>query len=44
MGSREIPQKKNGPNRFSRFGVYWIPINRQAKYIYRDLIKCLDFE
>ena len=32
--------KKNGPDRFSRFDVYWIQIkkqtDRQAKNIFRD--------
>jgi len=34
LGSREVPQKF-GPDRFSRFDVYWIQTNRQAKFIYR---------
>ena len=33
LGSREIPQKF-GPNRFSRFGVYWIQTNKHAKFIF----------
>ena len=28
--------KKFGPDRFSRFDVYWIQTNRQAKFIYRS--------
>ena len=38
LGSREIPQKI-GPDRVSRFDVYWIQTdkqtNKQAKFIYR---------
>ena len=34
-----MPHKKFGPDRFSRFDVYWIKTdrqtNRQAKFIYR---------
>ena len=29
LGSREIPQKF-GPDRFSRFDVYWIQTNKQT--------------
>ena len=29
LGSREVPQK-NGPDRFSRFDVYWIQTDRQT--------------
>ena len=39
-----IPTQNLGPNRFSRFDVYWIQTDqtdrhpvRQAKYIYRSL-------
>ena len=42
LGSLDVPQKF-GPDRFSRFDVYWIQTdrqtdkqtNRQAKFIYR---------
>ena len=30
-----MSHKKFGPDRFSRFDVYWIQTNRQAKFIYR---------
>ena len=30
-----MSHKKIGPDQFSRFGVYWIQTNRQAKFIYR---------
>ena len=39
LWSRDVPQK-NGPDRFSRFDVYWIQTNketdRQAKFIDRN--------
>jgi len=34
LWSRDVPQKF-GPDRFSRFDVYWIQTDRQAKFIYR---------
>ena len=30
-----MSHKKFGPDRFSRFDVYWIQTDRQAKFIYR---------
>jgi len=30
-----MSHKKFGPDRFSRFEVYWIQTDRQAKFIYR---------
>ena len=31
LGSREIPQKKIGPDRFSRFDAYWIQTNKHPE-------------
>ena len=30
-----MSHKKFGPDRYSRFEVYWIQTDRQAKFIYR---------
>ena len=30
-----MSHKKSGPDRLSRFDVYWIQTNRQDKFIYR---------
>ena len=34
-----MSHKKFGPDRFSRFDVYWIQTDRQAKFVYG--LKCL---
>ena len=33
-----MSHKKFGPDRFSRFDVYWIQTDRQAKFIYRFIL------
>ena len=35
-----LSNKKFGPDRFSRFDVYWIQTDRQAKFIYRRIFNC----
>ena len=34
-----MSHKKFGPDRFSRFDVYWIQTNRQGKFIYRYTVR-----
>ena len=38
LGSLEVPQKI-GPDRFSRFDVYWIQTDKQSIYISRYIYK-----
>ena len=43
-----MSHKKFGPDRFSRFDVYWIQTNRQtdrqAKFIYRWINVCTEWK